>query len=181
MNILKLLRQEQGSEVLEIGIVLPVITCIIILCFTFQTFAFGKATAELAAREAARTYAVYINKDTDEATVIDKAKNAAMNNLQGVFPKGDQYCSPNDIKIENCSLSAEGVPIPDPGGEYCLATVKAGVPIAAPWIRRLLGSSATDPTWDDPLGQKVNSEYVFPVSGHAVFKKEPKIEVGVAP
>lgn len=172
-----LIKDQRGSEVLEFAVVFPVIIGIIILGITFAQLAYSKAAVELAAREAARTYAVNINNNVNGDEVIALARESAKSNFRGVIPLADRYFNPEaDVIIDDCSL-AEGAVVPDPAGDYCQSTVSVRVPIHTPWVRRLIGTSMpNDSTWEDPLGEEMGTEYVFPIKGTAVFKKEPKLE-----
>jgi Flp pilus assembly protein TadG len=172
-----LINDQRGSEVLEFALVFPVIIGVIILGITFAQLAYSKAAVELAAREAARTYAVNINNNVSENEVIALARESVKGNFQGIIPLADRYFNPEtDVIITSGSL-AGGTVIPDSTGEYCQSTVSVKVPIQTPWIRRLIGTGMpNDPTWDDPLGKAEGTEYVFPIEGTAVFKKEPRLE-----
>jgi len=173
------LHREEGQEALEFAIILPVLLFIIVLMLTFGKVVYARMAAELAAREAARTYAVFSNQALDPSAVVAMAREAAASNISGILPaKKEYFDAESDVTLQDVSL-ASGIAVPDPSGEYCQAEVKVRVPIEAPWFRRLLGKSAYKEGadgWEEPFGRPKDGEYVVEVKGDAVFKKEPKIE-----
>lgn len=179
----KLLRREEGQEALEFAIILPVLLFIVVLMLTFGKVVYARMAAELAAREAARTYAVLSNQELAPSAVAAMAREAAASNISGILPVEKEYFdAESDVSLQDVSL-ASGAAVPDPSGEYCQAEVKVRVPIEAPWFRRLLGKSYKEGAegWEEPFGKPKEGEYVVEVKGDAVFKKEPKIEASGEP
>lgn len=187
---MQLLRDKRGQGVFEFVIILPMFLFIIVLCLTFGKLVYAKMTTEIAAREAARTYAVLSNQEYGENEVSLRAKAAATSNLLGLLPVNDRYYSPDrNVKLETVKLgqgSSGSIPIPDSTGDYCQAEVEVLVPIEAPYFRKILGTKSrleedghqVSSDWDDPYGELHGDEYVVKIKGDAVFKKEPRIEGG---
>lgn len=174
----EILKDSKGQEVLEFVIILPVLLFVVVLLLTYGKVVYVRMTAELAAREAARTYAVYSNQDYGSFTLLEKARQAAANNLSGVLPvKKEYFDAVNDVNVSDVSLVGKNT-VPDPNGEYCKAEVQVRVPIEAPFFRRLLGKPTVGSDWNKAFGKRKGTEYVVEVRGDAVFKKEPKIEEG---
>ncbi|MGE5372402.1 MAG: TadE/TadG family type IV pilus assembly protein [Solirubrobacterales bacterium] len=156
---------------MEFALVMPAFLFIILAGLTFGQVIYAKHAAELAARETARTYAVFINNTFDRTQVETLARNAAASNMKGILPgnRSEKYFDPNsDVTVEQGSL--HGGHFYPGAGAYCRATIQARVPIFTPWFRRLLGETTAD-----PFGNKDGNEYVKDITGIAVFRMEPRI------
>jgi Flp pilus assembly protein TadG len=148
-------------EALVFVFILPIFLGLVVLCLTFGEIIYARMAAELAAREAARTYAVNVNQNVS-ADPAELAREAAASNMKGVLPVNSAYFDPGkDVQIDGSY---------DVGGDsnYCRAVVTVRVPIAAPFAERLLGGSMV-------IGSPQGGVYMEAVTGSAVFKNEPNI------
>lgn len=165
---------ERGSEVLEFAIVMPAFLFIILLGLTYGKVVYALYSVKLAAREAARTYAISYNTQLSADEVQVNARESAANNLRGILPSGNTYFDPaSDVAFEEGDTGTNGFVAGS--GDYIQATVKARVPIETPWFRRIIGTSANAEN-NEAFGTKSGDEYVKEIVGKAVFHKEQFLE-----
>jgi Flp pilus assembly protein TadG len=165
----KLIKDERGMEALSFVIILPIFIGMVVMCLTLGMAVYARMSTELAAREAARTYAVNVNQGSGDSQAQSLARAAALSNLQGTLPGmpsaggSNTYFNPASDVVINPSFVVDG------DNNYCLVSVTTRVPIMAPFAEKLLGGTLV-------IGSKgQGNQYMETVTGSAVFEKEPTI------
>lgn len=155
------LRNNKGG-VFEFVLILPIVTFLILMLLIYGKIVYVKMAAEMAAREAARTYAVY----HAEADAVSKTKSVALEEFRNALPVNT---SSVQVTIQEGYIRTgsggntyfqEGTP-----RDYCRVEVTVDVPIEAPYFHYLLGSNKV-------VGTKKGNSYVKEVRADAVFYKE---------
>lgn len=143
--MLLLIKKQKGQTMLEAAIVIPLIIFIMFAIIIYGFALNSKIAVITAAREAARTYAVY----KDEDLMRDNAEKQ----LRTAIPMSSRQFSESFNKYSDIQYSV------DPATNCVTVTVTFRQPTYIPGLMRLLGGG--------------NIGNYFNLKGSAVFKLEP--------
>ncbi len=152
----------------ETIVVTPVLLGVVILGLLLIEHTYVKHVTHLAAREAARCYAIGISQPgADPNAVLSQAQEVARRNTTIWLNIKPEYFNPsNDVTMERVNIG---------GTPYYVGTETIHVPVHAPWIRKALGKpkvGESQESWNQPIGRSSPVGYVRDISSIAVFRGE---------